>query len=97
MKVREESDEIQDLSARALGFVEGKESERWREVSEALLNVWHKAVYLEIVYSEFLEIRECGEVRQGAPVELFGSELIQTGNPQTDPELLDEWKQTELV
>jgi len=43
LEVREESDEIQDLSARACGLSEGEESKGWREVSEALLNVWHES------------------------------------------------------
>ena len=97
LEIREEPDEVQYLSARALRLFEGKESECWREVSEALLNIWHKAGYLEIVYSEFLEACECGEVRQGAPVELFRSELVKTGTLQTDPELFDEWEQTKPV
>jgi hypothetical protein len=97
LEVREESDEIQDLPARAPGLFEGKESECGREVSKALLNIRHKAGYLEMVYSELLEVCERGEVRQGAPIELFGGELVGTGTPQTNSELFDEWKQTKLV
>ena len=74
LEVREETDEIQDLSARALGLFEGKEPERWREMPKAPSNVWHESVYFEIVYSEILEVRECGKVTQRMPVEPFGSE-----------------------
>ena len=97
LEVREESNEVQDLSARALGFFEGKESECWREVSEAPSNVWHKAGYLEVVNSKFLEVRECGKVRQSAPAEPFRGELVKMTTTHTDPELFDEWKQTKLV
>ena len=95
LEVREESNEIQDLSARALRFLEGKESKCWREVSEALLDVRHKASYLEMVYSKFLEVRERGKVRQGAPFELFGNELAKV--VIADSESFDERKQTKLV
>ena len=47
---------------RALGLFEGKKLERWREVPKALPNVWHELGYLEIIYSKFLEVRECGKV-----------------------------------
>jgi hypothetical protein len=95
LEVREESNEIQDLSARTLRFLEGKESKCWREVSEALLDVRHKAGYLEMVYSKLLEVRERGKVRQGAPLELFGSELAKV--VIADSESFGEWKQTKLV
>jgi hypothetical protein len=55
LEVREESNEVQDLSTRALRFFEGKESKCRREVSEVPLDAWHKAGYLEIVYSKLLE------------------------------------------
>jgi hypothetical protein len=91
----EEPDEIQNLPARALGFPEGKESKSWCKVSEALSDVQHEAGYLEIIYPELLEVRECGEVTERAPIKAFGSKLVKRG--QADAELLDEWKQTKLV
>ena len=96
LEVREETNEIQDLLARALGLFEGKEPERRREMSKAPSNVWHESEYLEMIYSKILEVRECGKVTQRMPVEPSGSEFIII-SPQTDPESLDEWKQTKLV
>jgi hypothetical protein len=92
LEVREESNEVQDLSTRALRFFEGKESKCRREVSEVPLDAWHKAGYLEIVYSKLLEVRERRKVRQGTPVKLFGSELADTVIPQADSESFDERK-----
>ena len=51
---------------------------------------------METVYSEFLEVLECGKVAQGAPVKTCRSEFI-TITIHADPESLDEWKQTKLV
>ena len=50
LEVREESNEIRGLPTRTFGFSEGKESKRWREVPEALSNVWHK--FLKVVSAE---------------------------------------------
>ena len=69
-------------------------------MSEATLNGWNTAGYLKIVYSEFLEVRKCGEVAQGTPAEPFGIEFhmrIISTDPHADPELFNEWKQTKLV
>ena len=38
-------------------------------MSEVLLNGRHEAGYLEIIYSKFLQVCECGEITQGASVE----------------------------
>ena len=92
LEVREEPDEVQNLSTRALRFFEGKDPKCRREVSEAPLDTWHKAGYLEIVYSKLLEVRERRKVRQGTPVKLFGSELADTVIPQADSESFDERK-----
>ena len=97
LEVWEETNEEQDLSARAPGFFEGKESEGWREVSEALLNFRHEAGDLEIVYSKFLEVFEGEKVAEGALTEPFWSELGVSTRLQADPEPFDEGKQTELV
>ena len=98
LEVREESDEVQDLSARTPGLSEGKESKGRREVSEALSNVWHETGHLEIVYPKFLEVRECGKVAEGASAEPFWSDSVPA-IPQvlTNPEAFDEWKQAKLV
>ena len=74
LEVWEETDEMQDLSARASWLREGEEPKCGREVAETLLNVWHKAGYLEIVYSELLEVRECRKVTECTSVELIGGE-----------------------
>jgi len=95
LEVREEPDEIQDLSARAIGLFECKESKCWREVSEALSNGWHKVGYLKIVYSEFLEVCERREAAQGAPAEPAWAKhpgAVRTSQPQADSESFDEWK-----
>ena len=89
----EEPDEIQDLSGRAAGFFEGKESKRWCEVSEAPLNLWHKSGYLQIVDSKILEIRKCGKVAHSTPAEPSGSELDTVAIPhRADPEPSDKRK-----
>ena len=95
LEVREETDEIQDLSGRALGLLEGKEPERWREMAKASSNVWHELGYLDIIYSEFLEVCECGKVAHRMPAKPSGGEFIVF--PQADPKSLDEWKQAKLV
>jgi hypothetical protein len=56
-----------------------------REVSEVSLDAWHKARYLEVVYSKFLGVHECGKVRQDTPAKLFGSEMVKTTLPRADP------------
>lgn len=64
-------------------------------MSKALLNVWHEARYLEIVYSKLLEVSQGRKIAQGTPAEPRGSEL--SSGPRTDPESLDERKQTKFV
>ena len=96
LEVWEESDEIQYLPGRACGFPECKESKSRCKVTETLLDVRHEAGYLETVYSELLEIRECGKVMQGASTKPVGSKhgtLIR----QTNTESLDERKKPEVV
>jgi hypothetical protein len=66
-------------------------------VSKALLNVLHKAGYLEVIYSKFLEVRERGKVTQGGTVKLFRGELGMGIIVQADTESLDERKQTKLI
>ena len=56
LEVREEPDEIQDLSARTVGFLKGEEAKSGRQVSEALANIGHEAGYLKVIYPEFLEV-----------------------------------------
>ena len=93
LEVWEEPDEIQDLSARTPGFPEGKESKRRSEVPEALLNILHETGYLEVIYSKFLEVHECGKVTQGVTVK---REVTRArGAANTKP--LDEWKQAKIV
>ena len=94
LEVWEESNEIQDLTARSLGFMENKESKRRPKVSEALLNVSDKSGKLQVIYSEFLEVRERGKVMDGAAVD--GERGIDV-RVQTHARSLDEWKQTKIV
>ena len=54
LKARKESDEIQDLTAGAIGVTEGKESKSWGEMSEPLSNVRHEVGYLKVIDSELL-------------------------------------------
>jgi hypothetical protein len=82
---------------RTVRFLESKEPKCQCEVSKALLNVLHKAGYLEVIYSEFLEVHECGEVTQGGTVKLFRSELGREITVEVDTESLDERKQTKLI
>ena len=75
MEIWKESNEIQDLLGRAIGFSESKELKSWCEVSKEPLNVWHEVGHLEIIYSKLPEVRECRKVTQGAFVKHFWSEL----------------------
>ena len=97
LEIREEPDEVQDLPARTSRTPESKESKCRRELSEALLNVWHETGYLEIVYPKLLEVRECRKATQRASVKAFGSKLGGRVRAQADTESLDEWKQTKFV
>ena len=90
LEVWEKPNEIQDLSAGASGLLKSKKSKHWREVPEALLNGRHEAGHIEMVYSEFLEVRKGGEVTRGTPVEPRRSEQCVPLVVQTDPELFDE-------
>ena len=94
MEVWEEPDEIQDFSARKLGFLEGKKSKRRCEVSEVSLDVLHKIRCLEEIYPKFLEVRERRKVTQGVIVNSrLGTGVIK----HADTESLDERKQTKFV
>jgi hypothetical protein len=92
LEVWEEPNEIQDLPGRTSGFFEGKESKSRCEVSKAPLDVRHKAGYFEVIYSKFLDVRECGKVTQGVTAKLFGRELVEGIIIQADTESLDEWE-----
>jgi len=94
LEVWKEPDEIQDLPRRAHGFLESEESKGRRKLSKIPLNVWDEAGYLELVYSKLLEVRKCGKVTQSGCAKHFWSEVTIV---QADPELFDEWKQTEVV
>ena len=95
LEVREESDEIQDLAGRAFRFLESKKSKGGRKVSKTLFSVRHEAGCLKIVYSELLEVRECGKVMEIVSGKSFSSELAMRGH--ADAESLDEWKQPKVV
>ena len=95
LEIREESNEVQDLSGGAVWLLEGKESESWGEVSEALANAGHKFRYLKVIYPEFLEVCESGKVTQGASTETFGGERIDAC--QADSKPFDERKQTKFM
>jgi len=98
LEVREESDEVQDLSARAPGISEGEESKGRREASEAPSNPRHETGHLEIIYSKFPEVCECGKAVEGAPAEPPGSDSYRIPIlPLTNPEAFDKWKQAKLV
>ena len=95
MKIREEPNKIQDLPGRASRFLESKESKGRCKVSETLPKARHEAGYLEVVYSELLEVCECGKAMEVISAKPFGSKLAIKA--QTDTESLDEWKQPEVV
>ena len=95
MEIREESDEIQDLPWSAFRIHEREGSKGWCQVPKPLLNVRHEAGYLQIVYSELLEVCECGKVMQIVSVKSITSKL--SAMIQADPESLDEWKQPKVV
>ena len=95
MEVREEPDGIQDLSARAVGFLKGKETKSGRQVSEALANIGHEAGYLKVIYPEFFEVGERREAMHGTSCELFRVEFVITF--QADPKSLDQRKEAKFV
>ena len=71
-------------------------------MSGEVSNVWNKDRYLEIVYTQFLEVRKRGEATQGIPaIEPFGGELdpgtVCGVMIQADLESFNKWKQTKLV
>ena len=76
LEVREKADEIQDFSTRTFGLFEREESKSGRKVSKVPLNVGHEAGYLKVIYSEFLEVCECGKVTQGTSVELVRTKSV---------------------
>ena len=92
LEVREESDEIQyptgSLRAR---------NRRVGEVPKTLSDGWHKAGYFEKVYSEVLEVRECGKVTQCAVAKPRGRKPRIANVPHADPESFDEWEQTKFI
>ena len=61
---------------------------------KTLLDVRHEAGYLQIVYSELLEVPECGKVMQIVSVKLIRSKLVTIG---ADSESLDEGKQPKVM
>ena len=64
---------------------------------KAPLNIWHKAGNLETVYSEFLEVRKCGNVTQRSCVEPVGSEPGMIEAFQANPQSPGKRKQAKLV
>ena len=94
LEVWEEPDEIQNMPARSLGFMESEESERWSQASEALPNIFDESGYVEVIYSEFLEVRERGKVTEGAAVD---SEPGVDVRAQTHTQSFDERKQAKIV
>jgi len=64
-------------------------------MAEGPSNSWHELGYLEVIYSELLEVREGGKATHGTDPEPSGSEFIVV--PHADPKPLDERKQTEIV
>ena len=92
LEIWEESDKIEDLPARPSGFPESKESEARHEVPKELLNVWHETWYIEVVYSELLDVRKCGKIAQGVPAKLFRGEVVGRIMVRADAKSLDEWK-----
>jgi len=55
----------------------------------------HELGYLEMIYSEFLKVREGGKATHGTPAEPSRSEFVMI--PQADPKSLDKRKQTKIV
>jgi hypothetical protein len=96
LEVREETNQKQDLPASTFGFHEGEESKSGCEVSKIMLYVWHEAVYLEIIYPKFPEVRECRKVTDGVSATPCRGE-VRVGMLYTNAEPLDQWKQPEVV
>ena len=97
LKIWEEPDEIQDLSARPSGFPESKELEGRHEVPKTLSDVLHEAWYIEVVYSKLLDVRKRRKVMQGASAKLFRIEVVGGIMARADTKPLNEWKQTKFV
>ena len=94
LEVREESDKVQDLSARTPGLSEGKKSKRRGEVAKVMSRGWYKLECLEVVYSKPLEVRERREVTRSLPVQLVKAKFTTLC---ADLEPLDKWEQTKVV
>ena len=89
LKVREESNKVQDLPTRTFRLLESEETKGRCKVSEALLNVWHKVRYSEVIYSKLLEVCERGKVAQGVIVK---SELVSGIGVEAKAESFDKRK-----
>lgn len=97
MEVREKSNKVQDLPARAFRVPQSEEPKSGGEMSEVPFDIRHEAGYLEIIYPELLKVRECGEVTEGGSAEPFWSELWRGVGVEADTEPLDERKQPKLI
>ena len=89
LEFRKKSNKIEDLTVSATRFYETKVLKSRCKVSEILSDAWHKAGYLEFVYSKHPEVRECGEITEGGFVEPLGIEL-KLSPAYTQP--IDKWK-----
>jgi hypothetical protein len=61
------------------------------------VDFWHEGGHFEGIYSEFLEIRECGKIPQGMSAKLFRGKEDPVSLMSADAESLDERKQAKLV
>ena len=75
MEVREESDKIQYLAARAPGIFKSEESESRCKVPKVPVDVRDEAGYLKTIYPELLEVGEGGEVTERGFVKFFEGEI----------------------
>jgi hypothetical protein len=63
--------EAQNLFASSFGCRQCKELKSRGEVSKVLVDVWHEGGQFEGIYSELLEVRECGKIPQGISAKPF--------------------------
>ena len=96
LEMRKESNEIDDLLRRTSRPSESKELKGGREVSKAPSKIWHKFVYLEVIYPKFSEVLERVKVAHVVSAQSFGSER-GIATPHANPKSFDEWAEVQLV
>ena len=93
----EQSDEVYDLSIGPFGFPQVERRECWQKMFEVPLDVRYEVWDVQVLYLEFPDVGQCRKLVEGTGVEQrWGEPGIIFVEP-TDPQPLDQGKQTETV